>query len=156
MIQRELSDPRVPTITSVTRVKVAEDLSVADVYVSMMATEGQQTAALNALRSSAGIMRTRLTKALNTRTTPFLKFHIDEGLKKEVEILALLHKVSEENAEADRRRAAAAAAAEQQGQQDGQPRQQSGQAERPESPSPQEQERQERGGDAPPAPPPDR
>ena len=45
MIQRELSDPRIPAITSVTRVKVAEDLSVADVYVSMMASEGQQSAA---------------------------------------------------------------------------------------------------------------
>jgi ribosome-binding factor A len=106
MIQHELGDPRIPAITSVTRVKVADDLSTADVYVSMMATEGQQSAALNALRSSAGIMRTRLTKALSTRTTPFLKFHIDEGLKKELAVLDLLNKVAEENAELDRKRAA--------------------------------------------------
>ena len=44
IIQRELNDPRVPIITSVTRVKVSPDLSTADVYVSMMGTEGQQTA----------------------------------------------------------------------------------------------------------------
>jgi ribosome-binding factor A len=106
IIQRELADPRIPAITSVTRVKVAEDLSIADVYVTMMATPGEQSAALNALRSSAGIMRTRLTKALSTRVTPFLKFHIDENLKKELAVLDLLNKVSEERAELDRKRAA--------------------------------------------------
>jgi len=48
---------------SVTRVKVSADLSIADVYVTIMGTPGQQNAALNALRHSAGMMRTKLTKA---------------------------------------------------------------------------------------------
>jgi len=114
MILRELNDPRVPAITSVTRVKVAEDLSTADVYVSVMGTEGQQNAALIALRHSAGVMRTLLTKALTTRTTPYLKFHLDENLKKEIAILDLLKQVSDENAELDRKRAAARQPQEQQ------------------------------------------
>lgn len=104
MIQRDLHDPRIPAITSITRVKVAEDLSVADVYVSLMGTEGEQSAGLNALRHSAGVMRTMLTKALSTRTTPFIKFHIDENLKKELAVLDLLRKVSEERAERERER----------------------------------------------------
>ncbi|HZZ44442.1 MAG TPA: 30S ribosome-binding factor RbfA [Tepidisphaeraceae bacterium] len=103
MILRDLNDPRVPPITSITRVEVAEDLSTADVYVSIMGTEGQQSAALIALRHSAGIMRTYLTKALTTRTTPFLRFHIDENLKKELAILDLLKQVSQETAEKDRK-----------------------------------------------------
>jgi ribosome-binding factor A len=106
MIQRDLHDPRIPAITSITRVKVAEDLSVADVYVSLMGTEGEQSAGLNALRHSAGVMRTMLTKALSTRTTPFIKFHIDENLKKELAVLDLLRKVSEERAEREKERAA--------------------------------------------------
>ena len=44
--------------------KVSPDLSIADVYVTIMGRPGQQTAALNALRHSAGLMRTKLTKAL--------------------------------------------------------------------------------------------
>jgi ribosome-binding factor A len=105
MIQRDLNDPRVPAITSVTRVSVAEDLSTADVYVSIMGTEGEQQTGLIALRHSAGVMRTQLTKALSTRTTPFLKFHIDENLKKEMAVLDLLHQVAKENEELDRKRA---------------------------------------------------
>ena len=105
MIMREINDPRLPAITSITRVKVSPDLSVADLYVSIMGTEGQQTAALNALRHSAGMMRTKLTKSLSLRQAPYLKFHIDENLKKEIAVLELLQKVSEENAELDRKRA---------------------------------------------------
>lgn len=96
IIQRELNDPRVPTITSITRVKVSSDLSTADVYVSMMGTPGQQTAGLNALRHSAGMMRTMLTKSMSLRQAPFLKFHIDEDLQKELALLDLLRKVEEE------------------------------------------------------------
>ena len=82
MIQRDLNDPRLLPMTSVTRVKVSEDLSIAEVYVTVMGTPGQQTAALNALKHSAGMMRTRLTKDLSLRQAPFLKFHLDEDLKK--------------------------------------------------------------------------
>ena len=49
-------------------------------------------------------MRTRLTSALTLRVAPFLKFHLDENLKKELEVLELLRKVAEENAELDRQR----------------------------------------------------
>ena len=109
MMLRDLNDPRLPSIVSITRVKVSPDLSIADVYVTIMGTPGQQTAALNALKHSAGMMRTKLTKALTLRQAPFLKFHIDEGLKKELAVLDLLDQVAKENAEIDRKRAAAAA-----------------------------------------------
>ncbi|HZN68108.1 MAG TPA: 30S ribosome-binding factor RbfA [Tepidisphaeraceae bacterium] len=115
MIMRELNDPRLPSIVSITRVKVTEDLSFADVFVTVMGTQGQQNAALNALKHSAGVMRTKLTKVLSIRQAPYLRFQFDEGLKKELEVLDLLDKVARENEEIDRRRAEAqggAAAAE--------------------------------------------
>jgi ribosome-binding factor A len=105
MIMRELNDPRLPSIVSITRVKVSADLSIADVYVTIMGTPGQQSAGLNALKHSAGMMRTKLTKQLTLRQAPFLKFHIDEGLKKELAVLDLLDQVAKENAEIDRKRA---------------------------------------------------
>ncbi len=105
-LMREASDPRLDAMISITRVRVAEDLSVADVYVTIMGTPGKQTAALNALRHSAGAMRTKINKSLSLRQTPFIKFHIDEKLKKELETLELLEKVRRENEELDRQRAA--------------------------------------------------
>jgi len=105
MILRDLNDPRVLPLTSVTRVRVSEDLSIADVFITVMGTPGQQTAALNALKHSAGMMRTRLTKDLSLRQAPFLKFHLDEDLKKELAMMELLDQVAKENAELDKKRA---------------------------------------------------
>jgi ribosome-binding factor A len=104
IILKELNDPRLIGMPSITRVRVSDDLSIADVFVTVMGTPGQQSAALNALKHSAGMMRTRLTREISLRVAPFLKFHLDENLKKELELLDVLRKVSEENAELDRKR----------------------------------------------------
>ena len=107
IMMRELTDPRLAEhMISITRVKVSPDISIADVYVTAMGTPGQQTAALNALKHSAGLMRTKLTKQLALRVAPFLKFHIDENLKKELAVLDLIDKAAKETAELDRQRAA--------------------------------------------------
>jgi ribosome-binding factor A len=104
IILRELNDPRLTGLPTITHVKVSPDLSIADVYITVMGTEGQQSAALNALRHSAGMLRARLTREISLRITPFLKFHMDDNLKKELELLDTLRKVAEENAELDRKR----------------------------------------------------
>jgi ribosome-binding factor A len=109
---RELSDPRLVGLPSITRVKVSDDLSIADIYITVMGTPGHQTAALNALKHSASMMRIMLTKKMTLRIAPFLKFHIDEDLKKELALQELLQKVADENAEIDRKRAAAEAEAQ--------------------------------------------
>jgi ribosome-binding factor A len=106
MIMRDLNDPRLSGLPSITRVKVSDDLGVADVYVTAMGTPGHLTAVVNALRHSAGLMRTKLTKSLSIRQAPYLKFHADDRYHKELEILGLLEQVRQE----DRSRAAADAA----------------------------------------------
>src|SRR4026208_53635 len=102
---RELSDPPLTGTPNSARVKVSDDLAVADVFITVMGTPGQQTAALNALKHSAGLMRTRLATPLGLRVAPFLKFHIDENLKKELAVLDLIDKAAKETAELDRQRA---------------------------------------------------
>ena len=97
IIMRDLNDPRLSGMPSITRVKVSPDLSIADVYVTIMGTEGHQQAALNALKHSSGIMRTRLTRLLSIRQAPYLKFHIDESLKKELAVLDAIRKANEED-----------------------------------------------------------
>ena len=99
IIMRELNDPRLTGMPSITRVKVSPDLSIADVYVTIMGTQGQQNAAINALRHSAGMMRTKLTKMLTMRQSPYLKFHIDENLKKELDVLSLIDRAVKEEEE---------------------------------------------------------
>jgi ribosome-binding factor A len=104
IIMRELSDPRLTGMPSITKVQVSDDYEYADIFVTIMGTPGQQNAALNALKHSAGMMRTKLTKSLSMRHAPFLRFQIDEGLKKELEVLDLIEKAKREADEAERKR----------------------------------------------------
>jgi ribosome-binding factor A len=103
MILHDLSDPRITGFPTITRVEVLEDLSNADVYITSMGTPGQQSATLNALKHSAGSMRAKLTKMLSIRQTPFLRFHYDDRLKRELEVLALLDKANREREEREAR-----------------------------------------------------
>jgi len=97
IIMRDLHDPRLDgAMPSITRVKVATDLSTAEVFVTIMGAPGRQTLALNALKHSAGMMRQKLQKTLPMRTIPFIKFHIDEALKKELGILEAIEKAVKE------------------------------------------------------------
>ena len=96
LIMRDLADPRLGGLPSITRVEVNADLSQADVYVTIMGTEGKQVAALNALKHSAGMMRQKLNKMLPMRSVPFLNFRIDEKLKKEMAVLELIEKANRE------------------------------------------------------------
>lgn len=99
IIMRELNDPRLTGLPSITRVKVSADLSVADVFVTVMGSQGHQEAALCALKHSAGMMRAKLTKSLSLRQAPYLKFHLDEQLKKEMAILDTLRQIEKEREE---------------------------------------------------------
>lgn len=78
MIQKELKDPRIGMVT-VNEVKVSRDLSYADVYFTMFQSEDVDHG-VEALNRASGFLRSRLSKVLNTRTTPKLRFHYDESI----------------------------------------------------------------------------
>lgn len=112
MILRDLADPRIKFAPSITRVDVTPDLGFADIYVTIMGTQGEQNAALNALKHSAGMMRQKLGKMIEIRTIPFLRFQIDEAQKKEIEMLELLHKLEVERQEEAKRKGVSVEGAE--------------------------------------------
>ena len=77
---REIRDPRVGLVT-VTHVQVSGDLSVARVAVAVPGEEAERQRALEGLQSAAGFLRSRLAKALSTRTIPELRFELDRGIE---------------------------------------------------------------------------
>jgi ribosome-binding factor A len=91
----EVRDPRVGFVT-VTGVKVTNELSHATVAVSVMGDESEKTRALEGLRSAAGFLRSKLTRALSTRTVPELHFELDRGLEHAARINAVLNELKRE------------------------------------------------------------
>ncbi len=80
-IQTRLSDPRIVPITSITRVQVSEDLSVARIAVSVMGSETQRQECLRALRRAAGRLRSLLGEELTLRKLPVLAFRLDDSIR---------------------------------------------------------------------------
>ena len=86
----ELRDPRVKMVT-VTRAEVSGDLQHAKVYVSVMGTPAEQKITLRALQHAAGFVQSKLAGRLQTRFTPVLRFVLDEGVKKSIEMTRLIN-----------------------------------------------------------------
>jgi ribosome-binding factor A len=95
-IQNRLSDPRIPTITSVTRVEVSDDFSVARIHVSVMAPEPQRKLCLTALRKARGLFRRVLAPQLTLRKIPALDFRLDDSLRQGFETVEVIDRAMRE------------------------------------------------------------
>lgn len=90
LIGRELKDPRLRGLVSVTGVETSPGLEHARVYVSVLgeAEERQQT--LAALHHASGFFRRALAERLKLRQIPELAFRFDDSLERGDRILRLL------------------------------------------------------------------
>lgn len=100
LVQRELKDPRLGFVT-ITEVEVAKDLRSAKVYVSVLGTEPQWQASLDALQSARGFIRNGLAPRLRMRAVPELAFHPDRSMAHAARIQTVLAKLREQEAPAD-------------------------------------------------------
>lgn len=81
VIIRELKDPRIGIMTSVTDVEVTPDLKFATAYISVLGDEQAKADTLAGLKSAAGFIRRELARTVNLRNTPEIKFVIDESIE---------------------------------------------------------------------------
>jgi ribosome-binding factor A len=96
-IATDLSDPRVGFVT-VTSVKTSPDLRHARVYVSVLGSEEERSASLQALAAAHGYLQSRLAALVRLKHTPTLTFEYDESIDRGMRITQLL---KEQEADAD-------------------------------------------------------
>jgi ribosome-binding factor A len=88
-ISGDLSDPRIGFVT-VTSVETSPDLRTAKVFVSVLGDEEEREATLAALRSSHGVIQSRIAAETRMKRTPTLTFRYDETIEQGVRISHLL------------------------------------------------------------------
>jgi len=91
-ILADLKDPRVAGVT-VTFVEVSPDMRSAKVHVSIMGDETAQKLCLQGLTSSAGFLQQKISRRIDTRYTPRIRFVIDMGVKKSIALAKMLHEM---------------------------------------------------------------
>lgn len=91
IINYELNNTNITGMVSVTKVRVTPDLRYARVYVSMINSNKKKT--LEALKKSAGYVRTELAHRVNLRVTPEIIFEFDESIEYGARIDAILNDI---------------------------------------------------------------
>lgn len=76
MLLRELSDPRLHMIY-VTDATVDRELAYADIYVSALEGSSRSAEILGGLESASGFIRKELSRRVELRAFPRLRFHWD-------------------------------------------------------------------------------
>ncbi len=96
LLTRELKDPRLGVMLSITGVETSPDLRTAKVYVSIYGSETESEQALEALRGAAGFLRRELSARLRMKQVPVLIFERDRSIERGARIAELLREVAAE------------------------------------------------------------
>lgn len=92
----EMKDPRV-RMASVSQVRLTRDLKSAVVMVSALGTEAERHGVIVALRHAEGYLRAQLGQRLeNLKTSPRLRFELDESIAYSVHISSMLRDLEAE------------------------------------------------------------
>ena len=83
IVQKELRDPRIKGMISITDVEVSHDNSFAKVYFSVLAPNDEEKAkTVEALIDNTPKVRYEVGKRIRLRLTPEIKFYLDESLER--------------------------------------------------------------------------
>lgn len=105
-ILTDLKDPRVRDVT-VTHVEMTPDMREAKVYVSIMGDTTRQELSLRGLQHARGFLQAKIAERVETRYTPRLRFIIDMGVKRSIEVAQILDRVLSESKPRDEHHEAA-------------------------------------------------
>ena len=94
LLLREVKDPRLTAVTTITKVEVSPDLRSARVYVSTLGDEELKKQTMEGMEAAASFLRRGLKSRLALRYIPFLKFLRDNSMENSARLLALIQESS--------------------------------------------------------------
>lgn len=94
IIANRLRDPRLGAMISVTDVEVNHDLSLARVYVSVLAEGPERDRIMAALTHSAGFVRHALVDRIELREMPEIRFALDTSIERGARVEDLLRRIA--------------------------------------------------------------
>ena len=96
VIRRDVRNPHVAELVTVTRVQITKDLHYAKVYISVIGTDPQKAETLLALQSAAGFIAVNSSHKVTMRYFPELRFILDDSVDKHMRIEELLGEIGRE------------------------------------------------------------
>jgi ribosome-binding factor A len=94
VIRKDVRNPHINALLTVTRVDITNDLHYAKVYISVIGTDVQKEETLVALQSAAGFIAVNASKQVVMRYFPQLTFKLDDSVDKHMRIESLLYEIN--------------------------------------------------------------
>jgi ribosome-binding factor A len=99
-ILSELRDPRIRNVT-VLGADITPDLRYARIRISVMGDEKTAALTMHGLNSAKGYLQSRVGAYIKSRYTPELRFLLDDGIRRSVEMSAMLREVLDDTGGVD-------------------------------------------------------
>ncbi len=96
IIQEDIKDPRISSMTSVVAVEVTPDLKFAKAYISVLGSEEKGQETIKGLKSAEGYIRKQLAQRVNLRNTPKLIFVLDQSIEYGVNMSKKIEEVTKD------------------------------------------------------------
>lgn len=96
VVTKEVRNPKVSPLITITQVEISSDLHHARVYVSVIGSEQQKADTINALQTAAGFIAVHASKKVVLRHFPALNFQLDTSVDKHLRIDTLLNQIHDE------------------------------------------------------------
>ncbi|HUS04522.1 MAG TPA: 30S ribosome-binding factor RbfA [Dehalococcoidia bacterium] len=90
LLEREVNDPRLSRLISVTEVTLSPDLKYAKIFVSTLGSEINKDDMLAGFNNASGFLRKELALHLKLKYTPQLSFHYDDSIERGARLLKLI------------------------------------------------------------------
>ena len=97
VLARQIKDPRLNSVISITRGESSSDLRSAKVYISVLGNDIQRKEALEGLQSAASFLRREIRDRINMKHTPFMTYLLDDSIQQADHLLRLLNDVKPED-----------------------------------------------------------
>ena len=101
LLARQVKDPRLSGVITITEVRAAPDLRTALVLVSVMGDDETKKTALAGIQSAAKFMRRELRDRVSLRYVPFLSFTLDDSLETSDRLMGMLNQIHLDQAGGD-------------------------------------------------------
>lgn len=89
---KELKDPRMKGLISITRVKVSKDLTNARVFYSVLGSAADRRSVERFIESVTGMVQRHVVEGLKIRVAPKLSFTYDDAIEKQDSVSKLIDK----------------------------------------------------------------
>lgn len=96
VIKRDVRNPHVTELVTVTRVQISKDLRHAKVYISVIGTKEEKEETIAALTSAAGFIAVNSSQKVVMRYFPELTFRLDDSVDRHMRVEEILSTISKE------------------------------------------------------------